>query len=139
MSRQDRATQLNVETPFGQRVIDGMAGKLRLSVPKLHEFVDMRDEHVVAEDAVKIGGEIKHVAGFTQRQGLSIDFEHPYQFRAGLNAVEIREKKFPQGGDAVPPPFLELDFDAAVIFQPECNRGERERICIVDFVQKFIG
>ena len=124
----DRAAQLDVETAAGQCVIDGVAGKLALAIPKLCQFLDMGGQHVVAENRAEIGDQVFVVIRLEEFKRPAVDLQHADCAGAGGDAGYVFLQPGAEILDTLGAPAIEHRFHAAKIFDPHGDRSELKNL-----------
>jgi hypothetical protein len=128
VARQDRPIQLDVEPLTGERVVDGVAAEFGPPIPELRQLLDMRGQHVIAEDAVEVADEMREVRSLEQVERPPVHLEEPDAVRAHFDPLGILAEVVAQRPDPGCPPRLEQGLDGAVILQPQRHRRQVEHL-----------
>ena len=128
VARQDRRLELDVEPVAGQRIVHRVAGELGLALPELGKFLDVGQQHVVAEDAVDIADQVVEVRGGEQAERLAVDLKQADAAGAVLHPGGMAGQMVADRRDAGPAPGIEQRFHAAVVLEPERDRRQFEDI-----------
>jgi hypothetical protein len=70
-----------------------VADEFAAAFPQLHQLVDERVEHVVAEDPTKVLHQVSEVVGFKQRERPLVDFDDAEALGTGLEGSSRRNSR----------------------------------------------